>query len=199
MAKRALLVMADGFEDIEAVAPIDVLTRAGVGLTIASLNAGNVSAAYGTKIVPDTTVDKIHELFDAIILPGGRRNAESLAASAEVVELVKEHSKAGKIVAAICAAPSHVLGEAAGLLKGKRATGDPSFNQKLAGSGASVTNETVTVDGNFITAMGPGAAMLFALMLAEKLVGKQVADEFAMRWRIDRTMSDGGVIHGISH
>ncbi|MCC6962439.1 MAG: DJ-1/PfpI family protein [candidate division Zixibacteria bacterium] len=186
MEKTALLVMADGFEDIEAVAPIDVLTRAGVKVTIAALRPGAVHAAYGTTVMPHKTVDQITGLFDAIIFPGGRMNAESLAHSDKVIELAKQHFQAKKIVAAICAAPSHVLGEGAGLLRGKRATGDPGFNDRLAAAGAKVTNQKVTVDGNLITGMGPGAAMEFALMLAEKLVSKEVADQFAAKWQIAR-------------
>lgn len=186
MSKRALVVLAEGFEDIEAVAPIDVLTRSGVEVTVASLTPGPVKAAYGLSLQPTTTVETINATYDAIMFPGGRKNAQALAASTKAIELAKKHAAEGKIVAAICAAPSHVLGEAAGLLKGKRATGDPSFNDKLAASGATVTNENVTQDGQFITGMGPGAAMLFALQLAENLVGKETADSFAAKWRINR-------------
>lgn len=186
MNKQALIVMADGFEDIEAVAPIDVLTRAGVKVTIAGLEKGQIKAAYGTTIVPDIDVDSVDGTYDVIIFPGGRKNAESLAKHPKVIELARHHFKVGKIVAAICAAPSHVLAEAAGLLVDKRATGDPGFNDRLAAAGAIVTNEQVTVDGNFVTAMGPGAAMLFALMLTEKIAGKAVADQYAAKWMITR-------------
>ena len=178
--------MADGFEDIEAVAPIDVLTRAGVKVTIAGLEKGQIKAAYGSTIVPDIDVDSVDGIYDAIIFPGGRKNAESLAKHPKVIELARQHYKGGKLVAAICAAPSHVLAEAGALLVDKRATGDPGFNDRLAAAGAVVTNEQVTVDGNIITAMGPGAAMLFALMLTEKLAGKAVADQFAEKWSIAR-------------
>lgn len=186
MERTALIVMADGFEDIEAVAPIDVLTRAGVTVTIASLRPGAVHAAYGSVLLPHKTIDQVQGLFDAIIFPGGRKNAESLAHSDKVIDLAKKHFQAKKIVAAICAAPSHVLAEAAGLLKGKQATGDPSFNDRLAAAGAKVTNAKVTIDGNLITAMGPGAAIEFALALTEKLVSKDTADQFASKWQIER-------------
>ena len=186
MNKQALIVMADGFEDIEAVAPIDVLTRAGVKVTIAGLEKGQIKAAYGSTIVPDIDVDSVDGIYDAIIFPGGRKNAESLAKHPKVIELARQHYKGGKLVAAICAAPSHVLAEAGALLVDKRATGNPGFNDRLAAAGAVVTNEQVTVDGNIITAMGPGAAMLFALMLTEKLAGKAVADQFAEKWSIAR-------------
>ena len=103
-----------------------------------------------------------------------------------VIEIVREHDSAHKIVAAICASPSHVFAEAAGILQRRRATGDPAFNDKLAAGGAIVTGENVTIDGHVVTGMGPGAAMLFALMLAEVLVSKEIADQFAAKWRITR-------------
>jgi 4-methyl-5(b-hydroxyethyl)-thiazole monophosphate biosynthesis len=181
------LVLTDGFEDVEAIAPIDVLTRAGVKVTVAGLNAGPVKAAYGSTILPTAHLSEVeNQLFDALIFPGGRVNAQGLAADRRVVEIIHRHQQAGKLIAAICAAPSHVLGEAAGILKGKRATGDPGFNDRLAASGATVTGERVTVDGNIITGDGPGAAMLFALQVTEYLAGREIADTYAMKWRIDR-------------
>lgn len=187
MKKCALIVMADGFEDMEAVAPIDVLNRAEVEVIIAGLRPGPIKAAYGTSVVPHVSVDDLpDQLFDGIIFPGGRRNASALAAHARVVELARRHHAARKMVAAICAAPSHVLAEAADLVRGKRATGDPAFNEKLAACGAIVTDELVTVDGSMVTGMGPGAALPFALMLAEYLVGRETADSFARKWRVTR-------------
>ena len=187
MKKRVLIVLAEGFEDIEAVASIDVLTRAGCEVTVAGLTPGPIAAAYGTTIQPQIPLDQVPEsLFDAIFFPGGRRNAQALAASEKVVRLAQRHFQAGKLVSAICAAPSHVLGEAAGVLKGRRASGDPAFNDKLAASGAIITDKMVTVDGNLITGVGPGAAMLFALQLTEYLCGKDVADGYAAKWGVDR-------------
>jgi protein deglycase len=185
--KQVLVILAEGFEEIEAIAPIDVLTRSGCEVTVAGLVPGPIAAAYGTTIMPQTTLDQVTErLYDGIFFPGGRKNAQALAASPKVIALAKKHHEAGRLVAAICAAPSHVLGEAAGLLKGKRASGDPSFNDKLAFSGAIVTQQMVTVDGNIMTGVGPGAAMLFALQMAEYLCGKEIADQFAAKWKIDR-------------
>lgn len=187
MAKTALMVLTDGFEEIEAIAPIDVLTRAGVTVTIAGLSPGPVKAAYGSTILPTTHLSEVeNQSFDGLIFPGGRVNAQGLAGDRRVVTIIRRHHKAGKLIAAICAAPSHVLGEAAGILKGKRATGDQSFNDRLAASGAIVTGEQVTVDGNIITGDGPGAAMLFALQVTEYLAGREIADTYAKKWRIDR-------------
>jgi 4-methyl-5(b-hydroxyethyl)-thiazole monophosphate biosynthesis len=186
MKKKVLIVLSDGFEDIEAVTVIDVLTRAGIEVAVAGLHDGPIKAAYGTTILPHTTIDKIDDNFDGVILPGGRRNAESLAANPQVVELIRKYNSEQKMVAAICAAPSHVLAQAAEILKGKHATGDPIFNEKLAGGGAIITDQPVTVDGNIITGMGPGAAMPFALMLAEYLTDKSIPDSLAQKWRIKR-------------
>jgi protein deglycase len=186
VTKEALLILAEGFEEIEAVAPIDVLTRAGVHVTVAGVVDGPIKAAYGTTILPTIPLAAAFDEYDAIIFPGGRRNAQSLAADHRAVAMARAHAAAGKLVAAICAAPSHVLGEAAGLLNGVRATGDPSFNDRLAASGAIVTNEPVTRDRNFITGMGPGAALLFAITLADYLAGAEIARSFAEKWGLSQ-------------
>jgi len=184
MSKRALVIVSDGFEDIEAVAPIDVLTRVGVLVTVASLKSGPVHAAYGTKLVPDCTLDQIDSLYDAIVIPGGKKNAQTLASDARVRSCVRAHHEAVRIVAAICASPSHVLGEACGILVGKRACGDPGFNEKLEKAGALLTDQLVTQDGNIITSVGPGSALIFALKIAAQLAGEEEAQKFAGKWGV---------------
>jgi protein deglycase len=185
MKKKILLVLADGFEDVEAVAAIDVLNRAGIEVTVAGLHPGPVHAAYGTTLLADTTIDGINEVYDGIVFPGGRVNAQSLAAHPLVLDLIAQHLEKNKLVAAICASPALVLGQAAGVLTGKRATGDPAFNDKLAASGAELTHEQVTIDGNIITGMGPGAALRFGLTLAAYLVGRDAALPFAQKWSVE--------------
>ncbi|HUV30286.1 MAG TPA: DJ-1 family glyoxalase III [Acidobacteriota bacterium] len=184
MAKRVLVIVANGYEDMETVVPVDVLTRADVEVTIAGLEKGPVKGAYGSTIVPDTTLDRIDGLYDALVLPGGVDNAERLAAHPGVVKQVHAHNDAGKLVCAICASPALVLAEAAGILDGRKATGYPDFSNKLAAYGAVVTDQVVTVDGNIITGMGPGAALPFALAVAGYLVGAEIPDGMAQRWRI---------------
>ncbi len=184
MAKRVLVVIADGCEDVEAVAAIDVLNRAGVDVTVAGLKKGPVKGAYGNTIGTNISIDGADDLYDGIVFPGGTKNAQALAASPRVIELTKRHFDEGRMVAAICASPSHVLAEAAGVVAGRRATGDPVFNEKLAAGGAKLTDEAVTVDGNLITAMGPGAALRFGLAMAEYLGHKDTALELAKKWRI---------------
>lgn len=184
MAKTALIIIADGVEDMEAVAAIDVLTRAGVEVAVAGLKPGPVKAAYGTTVVPETSIDQIESLYDAIVLPGGWDNAESLAADPKVIALIHRHYDEGKLVAAICASPAMVLAEAAGILKGKRATGFPGLTDRLTAGGANFTDQAVTEDGNIITGLGPGAALPFALRVAKYLVGDKIPSELADRWRI---------------
>lgn len=180
------MILADGFEDIEAVAPIDILTRCGVEVTVAGLHAGPVPAAYGSVLQTDRELGDVFGLFDAVILPGGLKNARSLAAASGVIKLVQEHHEAGRLVASICASPSHVLGQAADILKDRRTTGDPGCNELLAASGAQVTDEEVTVDGNIITARGPGAAIRFGLAIGEYLVGNEIPDRLRKRWRMEK-------------
>ncbi len=184
MNKRALIVLAEGFEDVETIAPIDVLTRVDVEVVVASLEPGPVDAAYGTTIIPNTTLSEISGNFDAIICPGGKANAQSLAKSETLRSLIREYYNQGKLVAAICAAPSHVLGESAQILRGKKATGDPGFMDKLSASGAEVCDGPVCIDGNIITATGPGSALPFALTIAAYLVGNEKTKPFAEKWGI---------------
>jgi 4-methyl-5(b-hydroxyethyl)-thiazole monophosphate biosynthesis len=181
------MMLAAGFEDIEAVTPLDIFNRAGLHVTVASVEPGPVKAAYGVTILTDMTVDGLPDgLFDAVVLPGGLKNAALLANHDRVVQIVRKHFEAGRLAAAICASPSRVLGEAAGIIHGRRVTGDPAFNNRLTGAGGNVVEESVVVDGNLITAMGPGAALQFGLAIVEYLLGVAPADDLAGKWRISR-------------
>jgi len=185
MTPRALVIIADGFEDVEAVAPIDVLNRVGVDVVIAGLHSATVAAAYGTVINAHTTLDRLEGTFDAVVLPGGMKNAEALGSDDRVRNLVRQFCEEKKLVASICASPSYVLGASAGILNGRRATGDQGCNEKLANSGAIVTGEKVSRDGNIITGMGPGAALLFGLVTAAYLVGEEKLQALAAKWGME--------------
>jgi len=179
-------MLAEGFEDVEAIAPIDVLNRVGVEVTVAGLMPGPVNAAYGNTIVPDKTVQELeNDLYDGVVLPGGVYNANSLAGSPEVLAIIRRHYEAGRLVAALCASPGTVLAEAAGILKGHRSASAPGFEDKVRAGGAEFTDEEVTVDGHVITGRGPGAALLFGLKVAEYLVGREAPKELARLWRIE--------------
>ena len=175
--KTALILLATGFEETEAVTIIDVLRRARVEIVSACLDDLLVEGAHGIKILADVPLVDIKErFFDAVILPGGMGGTNNLLASEGVRDLLRNHAENGGIVSAICAAP--LVLEKAGLLAGKRATIYPGLEDKLVSAGQ-VTGDAVVSDGQLVTSKGPGTAMEFALQLVEKLVGKMVAEQVA--------------------
>ena len=174
MAKTALVILAEGFEELEAIAPVDVLRRAGVRVTIAGLKDLKVKSSRHIGVEADILLRDLKEMPDAVILPGGIPGATNLAASPEVAALVKRMNAAGKIVAAICAAPAVVLAPL-GILDGKKATCYPGCETDFSKKAIHST-ERVVVDGNIITSQGPGTALEFGLVIAAQLVGKEMAE-----------------------
>ncbi|MBI1978359.1 MAG: DJ-1/PfpI family protein [Candidatus Omnitrophica bacterium] len=171
MAKKVLVILADGFEEIEAVTPIDVLRRAGVEVILAGLSGKVVTGAHGIKFQTDVTLDEYKDLPDAMVLPGGMPGAQNLGKSPKVAELVKKMNSQNKIVGAICAAPALAVAPT-GILNGRKATCYPGFEKDFP-SQVTFSTDRVVVDGNVITSRGPGSAFEFALELVEKLVGKE--------------------------
>ena len=169
MNKKVLIILADGFEEIEAVTPIDVLRRAGVEVTVAGVGTKDVTGAHGLTLHGDTLLDQYHGVPDAVILPGGMPGAKNLAGYTDVSDIIQRVHGAGKVVAAICAAPALVLAPL-GLLDGRRATCYPGFEKNLSSKTKFVTDRVVR-DGNVITSRGPGTALEFALELVSQLVG----------------------------
>ena len=169
----ALVLLAEGFEGLEAIAIVDVLRRVGVKVMLAGLDKkGPVKSVHDVMIGTDGVIDEVDAAgFDAIVLPGGTPGAKRLREDARVLALVKRFYEAGKWTCAVCAAPT-VL-EAAGVLKGKRATSYPGNPLPSA----SYVEERVVVDGNLITSRGPGTAVDFALTIAERLAGPKPAAE----------------------
>lgn len=166
------VILADGFEEVEAIAIIDVLRRAAVEVVIAGLHTGPIASARKVRIMPDTTIDTITaDAFDMVVLPGGQPGSDNLNADERVRKLVQDFNRKGKLTGAICAAP-YVLGNA-GILKGKHATAYPTYKDKLGG--AVYEEKMVVEDGNVITSRGPGTALCFGLALAERLAGKEKA------------------------
>ncbi len=172
--KTALVLFAQGSEELEAVSIVNILRRGGITVTLAGLTAGAMRGARGVNILPDTTLDTVlHESFDMIVLPGGQPGTNHLKSDTRVLELVNKMSQQGRYVAAICAAPSVLA--TAGLLDGRQATcypgsldGFPSVHLKTA---------AVIEDGKVITSRGPGTAMDFALTLVERLSGSAIRHE----------------------
>jgi 4-methyl-5(b-hydroxyethyl)-thiazole monophosphate biosynthesis len=177
MKKRVLVPLAEGFEEIEAITPIDVLRRAGVEVTVASIGDVSVRGAHDIVVMADTTLaDCTDQDFDLIVLPGGMPGAVHLAESAVLCDLLKKHSAGNRPLAAICAAPAVVL-HPLGLLGNERVSCHPSVRSDL--SDANRTEERLCVGERLITAAAPGAAMEFALALVELLQGREKAAELA--------------------
>lgn len=177
MAKKVVVILADGFEEIEAITPIDVLRRASLEVVLAGLSSKTVSGSHGITFQTDILLDDYNELPDAIVLPGGLPGAKHLAASKKVRELIIRMNDQKKLVSAICAAPALALAPT-GVLNGKRATCYPGFEKNFS-SEINFSNERVVVDGNIVTSRGPGSALEFALELVEQLVGTAKAQELS--------------------
>lgn len=175
MTKHVLVPIADGIEEIEACTIIDVLRRAKIEVTVASVSDLQVTASRGVKIVADTLIaDCKDETFDLIVLPGGMPGAEHLRDCPALIDMLKAQKAAGRFYAAICASPAVVFVPHR-LIDGKTATCYPSMQEKLPAP----STQRVVVDGNCITSQGPGTAMEFAVELVRQLLGPEKADEIA--------------------
>ncbi|MBP7053014.1 MAG: DJ-1/PfpI family protein [Phycisphaerae bacterium] len=175
MAKRVLVPVADGTEEIEAACIIDTLRRAGADVTVASVGRLQVTASRGMKLVADALIaDCASQTYDCIALPGGMPGAEHLRDCAELIAMLKKQKAAGRLYGAICASPAVAL-LPHGLLEGVKATCYPSMQSKL--NPVQLSNERVAVDGNCVTSQGPATAIEFSLKLVEVLYGTQKAKE----------------------
>lgn len=173
---RALVPLADGVEEMEAVIILDILRRAGWEVCSASLKPGPVTASRGVRLLADKRWDEIDPLsFDLIVLPGGSQGTENLRADPRIIRALQAMSHGGKITAAVCAAPL-VLQEA-GLLAGKRATCHPGVAARLTATTRS--DEPVVTDGNIVTSQGAGTTFEFALALVAMTGGRAKAGEIA--------------------
>lgn len=165
------MFFADGFEEMEAFTSVDLLKRVGIQVEMVSVTDDEiVRGAHGINVLCDKNIVNC-DFADAalMMMPGGVGNANALAESKDVARALTAFAKAGKPIAAICAAPM-VLGKL-GIMKGKRATCYPGFEVHL--EGAEYTGKLVEQDGNIITGKGPGAALPFALKLVEFLAGEE--------------------------
>ena len=178
---KAIIFAAQGFEPMELVVPVDFLRRAGVEVTVAATGSSlEVPAGHGMTIKADALLKDVHNhSFDLVICPGGMPGTKNLAKDKTVCDMVKKQFESGKLCGAICAAPGFVFAEACGILKGKRGCGYPGCDKAIETCGGTLCQDEVVVDGNVITARGPGIAMKFALALIEALCGKAKADEVA--------------------
>ena len=190
---RALVLLATGFEEVEALTPVDYLRRAGIEVTTVALgNDRMVTGSHDIPVMADTTLKGLADEklltpvnWDAVILPGGMPGASNLAASEEAGAFIKEMAGEGKWVCAICAAPALALAPL-GLLEGRKFTCFPGMEEKV--SGAKWCDERVIVDANplpsrggIITSRGAGTAGEFAIAIISRLLhegeGKKIAEK----------------------
>ncbi len=167
------VVLADGFEEIEFTAPVDILRRLGVNILLGGLNNRQVTGAHGIVVQADCLLSEVSlSGVRGILIPGGPASWV-LKDAPEVLSAVREMVEAGKWVAAICAAPMVLA--AAGILQGRRVTcyPDPEVQRAVRDAGAELSSAQAEVDGKLITGRGPGAALDFGYALGSCLVGAQ--------------------------
>jgi len=175
--KNACIILAEGFEEIEALTAVDCLRRADINVDMTSLDKDLiVNGAHDIKVTAEKSFDSVNfSDYDVLILPGGGLGTKKLSESKLVEEALDYFYDNGKLIAAICAAPS-VLGKY-GLLKGKTACCYPGFEEALID--ANVSFEGVEKAGNIITARAMGVSIEFSLEIISSLVGKEIADKIA--------------------
>lgn len=177
MAKKAVVLLGRGFEEIEAATPIDVLRRAGFEVTVAGLGETLVAGAHGLAYQADTTLEKLTGDFDLVVLPGGMPGAKNLGESGAARALSERTRAAGGTVASICAGPVFTLG-AWGMLDGKNATCYPGM-EKMFGPAVRFSPGRVVVDDGIITSRGPGTALEFSLAVVGAMLGEEKRNNLA--------------------
>lgn len=180
MNKNALVVLANGTEELEFVIIADLLDRAGINVTTAGLpDCSLVTCSRGIKIQPHIGISdaKSRGVFDIIVLPGGRDGAITMGESKYIGELLRDQEKSGRFIAAICAGPMTL--KAHGICQGKNVTSYPSTRAVMEDGNYKYSDEDVVMDGSLITGKGPSASFEFSLKIIETLMGKEKAAEVA--------------------
>ena len=177
--KGVHIFLADGFEDMEALATRDVLLRGGVEVLTVSINEDYmVESSHGQQVLADINWDNLEVMEpgtgpeDVMIFPGGMPGSRHLAEHAELMEILQDHWSRGGTVAAICAAPGLVVSQLPGL-QGKRFTCFDGFEESLLAQGAVFTPESTVTDGSLITGRGAGHAVNFGLAILRHLKGEE--------------------------
>lgn len=175
--KKTAILLADGFEEIEALTVVDLLRRVRITCDMVSVgDAGQVAGSHGITVLPDRKFSETSfDGYDGVILPGGMPGTKNLGADGRVLRLLQSFYARGKLTAAICAAPT-VLAKA-GLLEGKSAVCHPGWEEQM--TGADVCFEPVAVDGTVITSRGAGTAIAFALAIIQYFDSKEQAEDLA--------------------
>lgn len=172
------IFLADGFEEAEALVPADLLRRAGVEVKLVGVTGQAVVGAHGISVNSEVSLDQVQkDAMEMLVIPGGLPGVENVAANAKAMELIGAAAQAGCWLAAICAAPSMVLGPI-GLLKGYKAVCYPGTEVGMDGA-LPQCGQSVVVDGKFVTGEGPGAAFDFGLKLVEVLKGTEIMQQVA--------------------
>ncbi|XP_043243226.1 Parkinson disease protein 7 homolog [Amphibalanus amphitrite] len=172
MVKKALVLVAEGTEEMEAVTIVDVLRRAEVEVTVAGVaGCEPVRCSRSVRIVPDAALSSAADAgpYDALVLPGGLGGAQAFCQSQLVKRALLEQEATGRLIAAICAAPTAL--RAHGLCTGRALTSYPTFRDELVAAGYRYLEQPVVVDGTLVTSRGPGTAVQFALELVGQLCG----------------------------
>jgi 4-methyl-5(b-hydroxyethyl)-thiazole monophosphate biosynthesis len=178
MQKKAIVLCAEGFEEVETITPITYLRRAGINVTTASITENlTVKGARGVYMIADTSLLKSEsEEWDAVIIPGGLPGAVNLAACERTGAFLKKTAAAGKLICAICASPAVVLAPL-GLLAGKRFTCYPGMEETV--KDAVWTDDRVVSDGSIITSRAAGTSGEFAIAIIRELLGEETAKKTA--------------------
>ena len=175
-APRALVLFANGFEEIETVTVIDVMRRGGIEVVAAGLKPGPITGAHGIVLIADASAANCQAGdFDAVVLPGGMPNARSLAEDPQAQRILAEARDQDCVIGAICAAPVALL--PLGLLDNHRHTSHPSVQPELPAAG--YQDSRVVVDGRLLTSRGPGTSLEFGLALVAHLQGPERAQQLA--------------------
>lgn len=171
-----IVFLADGFEEVEALTVVDYLRRVDIEVETVSIKEGlNVKGAHNIEVLADKTIRDIEDLneYKGVVIPGGLPGATNLRDDKRVIEIVRNLNEEEKMVAAICAGP--IVLDRAGIIKGKKVTSYPGFEDKLEGS--KYTEDIVAKDENIITSRGPSLAVDFAIEIVKYLLGKEKAKE----------------------
>ena len=170
------VLLANGFEEIEALTPVDILRRAGLEVKTVAITGDDATGSHGINVACDLRANELDiDSVNCVIFPGGMPGATNLDASPYTDSILASVTRSNGLIAAICAAPL-ILGRR-GLLNGKKATCYPGFESELVG--ATIMDEGVVTDGRIVTARGMGVALDFSLELVRLLVSEEKADDIS--------------------
>jgi 4-methyl-5(b-hydroxyethyl)-thiazole monophosphate biosynthesis len=180
-----LILLADGFEELEFMAPLDILRRGGLDVKTASIGAElGVKSARGVQVQADSLLKDIKENYQVLLLPGGMPGTENLQTNPEVIQLIRHYYDSGKYIAAICAAPK-ILAEM-GLLKGRSATSYPSVQAEVESRCKKYLEANVVIDGPIITSRSAGTSHKLGFALLEILKGRAHSNHIRAQMLFDR-------------